>query len=136
MNKEITVESLIQNFGDNVNQAIKHLEQLLPPIPSRSVKPVLNKNLFLTSDQVLEFSKKLKAYEEATVKDHEALNEFKKGRFEMDNILTSYIKEVSGLNDIPEQYREKVYSLAYSNGHSEGFTGIYNNLVELVEIFN
>lgn len=52
------------------------------------------------------------------------------------NLLEEKIKEDSGLNDIPEQYRNKVYSYAYREGHSSGMGEVYNYLIELVEIFN
>ena len=45
------------------------------------------------------------------------------------------IREESGLNKIPEQYRDKVYDVAYRSGHSSGYLEVYNKLVDLVEIF-
>ena len=52
------------------------------------------------------------------------------------SILVEKIKEDSGLNDIPEQYREKVYNYAYQRGHSSGMSEVKIYLDELVEIFN
>jgi hypothetical protein len=51
------------------------------------------------------------------------------------NLLENKIKEDSGLNDIPEQYRDKVYSYAYQQGHSSGYSEVYNYLLDLVDIF-
>lgn len=54
----------------------------------------------------------------------------------LNNLLDEFIKVKSELNDIvPEEYRDKVYSYAYNQSHSEGHTGIYNTLCELVNIF-
>ena len=47
-----------------------------------------------------------------------------------------YIREKSGLNDIPEDKRSKVYSLAWDRGHSSGYAEVYNELVSLVDLFN
>lgn len=51
------------------------------------------------------------------------------------NLLEAKIKEDSGLNDIPEQYRSKVYSYAYELGHSSGYGEVYGYLCDLVNIF-
>jgi trehalose-6-phosphate synthase len=52
------------------------------------------------------------------------------------DLLHEKVKEDSGLNDIPEKYRDKVYSYACREGHSSGYIEIYNILCELVDIFN
>lgn len=36
---------------------------------------------------------------------------------------------------IPEKYREKVKAYAYQEGHSSGWSEIYNYVLDLVEIF-
>jgi hypothetical protein len=36
---------------------------------------------------------------------------------------------------IPEKYRNRVWTVAWSKGHSEGFYSVYNQLIELIEIF-
>jgi len=50
--------------------------------------------------------------------------------------MESYIKDIAGLNTIPKQYQEKVWSKAYSDGHSNGYVEVYNCLNNLLEIFN
>ena len=62
--------------------------------------------------------------------------EYKKVKIAIENVAVEFIKEMSGLNEIPEQYRDKVYSKAYEYGHSSGLSEVYNTLVDLVEIFN
>jgi hypothetical protein len=52
------------------------------------------------------------------------------------SLLEEKIKEDSGLNDIPKQYRDKVYSYAYQQGHSSGYGEVYNYLIDLVNIFD
>lgn len=51
------------------------------------------------------------------------------------NLLEEKIKEESGLNTIHEQYRDKVYSYAYQQGHGSGYSEVYNYLLDLVNIF-
>lgn len=50
-------------------------------------------------------------------------------------LLEDLIKEDSGLNNIPEQYRDKVYSYAWEQGHSSGYGEVYHYLCNLVNIF-
>lgn len=50
-------------------------------------------------------------------------------------LLEEMIKDDSGLNDIPEQYRDKLYNYAWEKGHSSGYSEVYNCLCNLVEIF-
>ena len=52
------------------------------------------------------------------------------------SLLEEKIKDDSGLNSIPEQYRDKVYSYAYEQGHGSGYGEVYNYLLDLVEIFD
>ena len=52
------------------------------------------------------------------------------------SLLEEKIKDDSGLNSIPEQYRDKVYSYAYQQGHGSGYGEVYNYLLGLVEIFD
>ncbi len=51
-------------------------------------------------------------------------------------LLEEKIKDDSGLNSIPEQYRDKVYSYAYEQGRGSGYGEVYHYLCNLVEIFD
>ena len=79
--------------------------------------------------QLDEYSSLLESYKEAKKIYDEVSNTIASIKEEM-------IRDDSGLNNIPEQYREKVYSVAWNNGHSDGYISVYNHLCELVEIFN
>lgn len=52
-----------------------------------------------------------------------------------DDVIEDFVKEVSGLLRIPQQYQAAVYEKSYRKGHSDGFYGIYSALIEFVEIF-
>ena len=57
-------------------------------------------------------------------------------KHDINNIIEEYIREESGLNNIPIQYRDKIYNKAWQDGHSDGFYSVYQHLTELVNIFN
>jgi hypothetical protein len=52
------------------------------------------------------------------------------------SLLTIKLKEDSGLNTIPEQYRDKVYAYAYEQGHSSGMSEVSIYLERLLQIFD
>ena len=54
---------------------------------------------------------------------------------EVDKLIENYIAEVSGLNTIPEQYRNKVWQKAWQIGHSSGYYEVYHCLCDLIDIF-
>jgi len=84
----------------------------------------------------------LRAYADA-VEEYEKYNRkreaaSKKQRDAVPNtgeLLEGFIRHASGLNDIPKQYQDKVYRIAWDRGHSSGYSEVYYYLVELVEIF-
>ena len=39
------------------------------------------------------------------------------------------------LEQVPEQYRDKLWEYAYMQGHSCGYQEVYNYMLDLVEIF-
>lgn len=39
------------------------------------------------------------------------------------------------LKKVPERYRDKLYDYACMQGHSSGYSEVYNYLMDLVEIF-
>jgi hypothetical protein len=96
-------------------------------------KPILkNKH---TAEEAKEYSELLREYEYAMQAyriESKEVNEYNRA---INAVLDDYICMKAGLQDIPEQYRSKVWSKAYEDGHSEGHIGIYNNLVELIDIF-
>jgi len=55
---------------------------------------------------------------------------------DINDVIIEYIKSESGLGKVPEQYRDKLYRIAYERGHSSGFYEVYQELCELVDIFN
>lgn len=128
-----TIAKEIEAEFDSVLKAIEETERRTPVFPEGPQRPRLAQKH--TSNEALEYSHALSVYEnefeayKRLEKDHlEIVAEIYEG-------LEIYIKDQAGLNTIPEQYREKVWSRAWQEGHSGGRYEVYLNLVELVNIF-
>jgi hypothetical protein len=89
-----------------------------------------------TKEEIEDYAKKVEQYhlDSAEYKDKNDLYKIESRR--LWDLLEEMLKEDSGLNNIPEQYRDKVYYYAYRQGHGSGYSEVYTYLCELVEIFN
>lgn len=117
----------------NVYQAIRDAYTLKAEYPDRSAKPFLSKGAGSVAAQ--KYAEELAVYEannEIYKQEKEKAQEHNR---KVDTLIENLIREESGLNSIPEQYRDKVYRHAYQTGHSSGFSEIYNHLLDLIEIF-
>jgi len=130
--KDLTIEML-----DDSRRPYENIEFALSFIPE--YQQHLRKPCLKSTSPTLEESKKytedLKAYVDDKVKVDLLNDSRRKIENKIYSIIIDYIKEESGLNQIPEQYRDKVYRKAYEDGHSSGHYEVYQKLVELVEIF-
>ncbi len=102
--------------------------------PEKLIKPVLRDNKSLAAAK--EYFEKMDEYHTKQQKYSEEFNAVRNHNNEVDALVLFYIKEDSGLFNIPKEYQEKVYERAYSEGHSGGLMEIYNHLCDLVDIFN
>jgi hypothetical protein len=119
--------------GFSIDATIEFAKKYYLPYPDKPIKPILKSNS--TSKEALDFANKLKDYEEE-ISQFELKKELCIARMNfIDSILEDLIKDIANLNLVPEQYRTKVYSLAYSKGHSSGWNEVYDELMDLVEIF-
>lgn len=118
----------------NVYEAIVYVGGLEPEYIQRPSKPILASKH--TAVEVKEYAKNLEQYDidlaEYSVKE-KADNEV---RIALNEVLEDYIKDMSGLYDIvPKANQNKVWAYAWQQGHSSGYSEIYNYLQELVELF-
>jgi hypothetical protein len=120
--------------NDGVSTAIERALDFLPNCPEKPKKPTINIK-DADSETVLKYSEKLKKWESDMCVYQNNFNEYKDLRSIVDNVIVKLISFASGLNKIPEQYQEKVYAIAYSDGHSYGYYEVYLKLCKLVEIF-
>lgn len=116
-----------------VYEAIQHLKSLQVYVPKPSRPSATNHKL--SSGELLELAEQTKVYEEAMIEYREDNGKATIHNIEVDALLNNLICEESGLRTIPEQYQNKVFSYAWSEGHSAGHYEVYNALVELVNIF-
>lgn len=132
--EEVTLKKLIEITNtSSVSNAIdwafeQQCEYILKP-----TKPVQSIN---SSTDAKKYAIALEEYEKNLESYKIDIEIYKKRENEINLVITEFIKEMSGLNTIPEQYRDKVYAKAYSDAHSYGYDSVYIELLDLVEIFN
>ena len=133
METKLTAQLLEKQFGESVSKAVEYAYTFKPEYPTAPKKPYLSSKH--TSEEAKQYALDLAEYEEKMVAHRKVKEEYNLASSEVDGIIVEYIKEVSGLNRIPEQYRDKLYRKAYEDGHSSVYHEVYLELVELVEIF-
>lgn len=134
-----TIPTLEQFQLDNhllgTYEMIKLLEKLRVHV-SYPRKPDAAGIKIKTAQEHREYADKLELYE----KDMEEYKiQEKECRIHNQNVhelIEMLIKSQADFNSIPSQYQEKVFSKAWSDGHSDGYYEVYQELCELVEIFN
>jgi len=120
----------------NVKTAIEYAKTqygAYPAYPADNLrKPILPEKH--DSEVIAKFHAEYMEYEEAIKKANNKQKAYRYKVNEINEVIIDFIKEESGLNTIPEQYRDKVYSKAYENGN--GFYEVYIELCSLVDIFS
>lgn len=131
MNFPILPTALLQTT--NVYQDIENANLLKVDYPNRPIRP--RRPDSESPNEYRIYADLLEKYEAAMVEYNANRDVISKHNHEVDKLIEKYIKSVSGLNDIPEQYQKKVWEKAWSNGHSSGYYEVYGELLELVDIF-
>ena len=117
--------------NDRVSEATQLVQnQDIIEYPIKPSKPILPK--MVSSSQFIGYGKELELYE----KEMDAYKVEKQNYDNITNKIESHLieclKDVAGLNTIPEQYRSGVYSYAYSEGHSAGYYEVFLKLNSLI----
>ena len=137
MKKEfLTCEDMLDlcnNCYISVYTIIEKAEDFKQSYPATPYKPRLKDNA--ASSEVKEYAKLLEQYEEEYKEYELDIHIVHRSNINIDNEIELFIKEISGLNNIPEKSRDKVYYKAYRDGHSSGLYSVYQQLCELVELF-
>ena len=123
-----------ENGSVEFYKLISIIESSASPHPERPSKPLLNKNH--DSQQIKIYAAQMEEYEKDMVQYNEYLEIYKRECGEIALLIEELIKDEAGLDSVPEKSRDKVYSKAWSDGHSSGFYSVYQELVELVDLFN
>jgi hypothetical protein len=82
-----------------------------PKLPERPTKPSTK---IATSKEAAELAKSLKVYEDNLEKYEIAKKAYYAERGRLTLLLDEFVKDESGINEIPEQYREKVWSYLFN----------------------
>ena len=128
-------EILVDSYGsDGVYNAVEFVKTLYPKFPESPAKPKLP-TIKSTPEEHRQYADDLEKYEKLMVTYKKEKEKCQIKVNELNSELEKFIKEMSGLNSIPEQYRSKVWTLAQEKGHSCGLTEIYHELRDLVRIF-
>jgi len=117
----------------SVHEAIEYAYTQNPKYPTKPIKPRLEQK-HASGDAII-YANSLNKYEIDYEKYKLELEKYNKETAKINTAIEEYIKDASGLNTIPEQYRDKIYSYAYGQGHSSGYIEVYNELCNLVDIF-
>lgn len=132
---ESLYKTLVDNYGSNgVFNAVEFVKTLYPKYPESPIKPKLP-TIKSTPAEHRQYADDLEKYENLMVTFRKEKDKYQSKVNELNGELEKFIKEMAGLNSIPEQYRSKVWSLAWEKGHANGYTEVYHELLDLVEIF-
>jgi hypothetical protein len=86
-----------------------------------------------TAQEIAAYQILVDEYEVATANEEKAKQVTRELASIENNFMDAALREKADLDDVPEKYRAKVFSVAYNRGDS--YCEIYDNLKELVEIF-
>lgn len=102
------------------------------PYPCRPEKPFLRKEDRDNSSALRKYLTLLEAYEESMVEWRKKDEVYRGERYALEIEFKKNALDVCGILNHPKA--DKAYSLAYEDGHSEGFGGIYNALIKYAEL--
>lgn len=128
------INSFYTGGGHSIHNTIEYAQGFRMEYPSAPKKPFLKNGA--NSVEVMQYASDLKQYEDVQESYKIAKNGYYEVDSEISKIIEEFIKEESGLNTIPEQYRAKVYNRAWEEGHSYGYGEVYIHLINLVDIFD
>lgn len=128
-----TLPEILTRHTEGVYKTISEAYKFSVEYPDRPKKPLLSQNAGSVS--AAKYAEELAAYEKEYAEYAESRKLIQDHNGKIDQLIEAFVREESGLNTIPEQYRDKVYRHAYQTGHSSGFSEIYNHLLDLIEIF-
>jgi hypothetical protein len=115
-------------------EACEHIRKLEPLYTSRPSKPTLKINA--SSSEAKQYATELEQWEISLV-EYTANKEIRdiEAR-QLYDVLEDYLKEESRFYQyVPKESQNKVWSYAWKQGHSLGYSQVYNYLLELVDLF-
>lgn len=131
---DLTVDRLEETFGDNISAVADYVISFIPPLKPKPIKPKLDKEY--NSADLKRHTTEIEQWESDMVEygSYNTLRNIESGK--ATDLIEKYTHENLGFElHVPEKYRQKVISKAYSDGHSEGAYGYYHSLRNLIDIF-
>jgi len=117
----------------NMYQQIQDLLDKIGSYPEKPKKPVLDRNH--NAEQARDYAMSMEVYEVRFAEFEKNRIAYYQRQGEIEHMIVDLISRESGLFNIPEQYRKKVWSIAWEEGHGAGYHEVYQWLTRLVEIF-
>ena len=108
------------------------------PTPAARPSPKPTKPLLKghTAAEAKLYSQELEAYEENMKQFSINMKAYKDADYEADIARKKILCDYYGLDRIPKQYQEKVWKLAWDQGHSGGWSEVGYQLDILLDIFS
>lgn len=135
--KKLTLKDLQEKYKEpeqSIYSVIEYAQSLYPTYPDHPKKPFLKRGDH-TSEEASLYAKELKSYENQIAiyrKEKQAYDE--KVR-EIDEVIIAFIKEEASFSMVPKESQDKVWNKAWEDGHSSGYSEVYHQLCQLVELF-
>jgi hypothetical protein len=127
----VTLEKMKQQ--GHTSNAIEWAKEQYGEYPQRPPKPILSAKH--TVDEAEKYVEDFKKFEVVKQKYETQMAEYRNRTNEINNVIVDFIKDEAGLDAVPKQYQDKLYSKAYEEGHSSGYYEVYLKLNSLIEIF-
>ena len=115
-------------------QQIQDMLDKIGPYPEKPRKPVLHTGA--NSEAIRVYAGAFAVYEGKFAEFEANRIVYYQRKGEIEHMVADLIKSESGLDSIvPALYRDKIWSIAWEEGHSSGYYEVYKWLCKLVEVF-
>ena len=132
INLPVLPKSIQDLSYDGIMDGLNKLNEMKAYVAKPRRPPI---NHHPTSAELLALAELQADYERKLVEYEEHKKQAGLHNMKVETLMNALVASVAGLDLVPEQYRSKVYSKAWSTGSSSGHYAVYQELVELVEIF-
>lgn len=110
----------------NFEKYVNHL-----PYPERVSRP--SSHLCKTSSDYIQYASDLKKWEETQVERNQQLKAYQEEETRLRDEFKKDAIEESGFASHPKA--DKIYDFAYDERHSNGYSEVFNFLIDLAEVF-
>lgn len=117
----------------SLTEQLKEVDTTLPPYPKKPTKPSLKGT---TAAEAKLYAQELEVYEESLKQYSIDMKAYRDADYEANAVRKKILCDYYGLNTIPQQYQEKVWKLAWNQGHSYGWSEVGYQLDILLDIFS